>query len=132
MHGENVAVASKEAQVLHGEMKGNLLDGNSTNYDMDRGFTRHSIDDNNGQGILVKLGRQCIINFMRMLLWDKDARSVFIEVMIFLTFNYYLSVTLYEVFDCIIDSSWLSNPFSAQDVAFIRLCRRDICLKTLA
>ena len=78
MHGENVAVASKEAQVLHGEMKGNLLDGNSTNYDMDRGFTRHSIDDNNGQGILVKLGRQCIINFMRMLLWDKDARSVFI------------------------------------------------------
>lgn len=72
--GENVAVQSKGAQVLQGEMRANLLDGNVSAYDMDRGFTRHPIDDNNGQGILVKLGMQCIINHMRMMLWDKDQR----------------------------------------------------------
>ena len=72
--GENVAVPSKSAQVLQGEMRSNLLDGNTGNYDMDRGFTRHPIDDNSGQGILIKLGMQCIINHMRMLLWDKDQR----------------------------------------------------------
>ncbi|RXG58983.1 BTB/POZ domain-containing protein 9 [Armadillidium vulgare] len=83
MPGENVAVSSKDAIVLQGEMRANLLDGNTTNYDMDRGFTRHPIDDNNGQGILIKLGRQCIINHMRMLLWDKDHRvtPIFIEVL---------------------------------------------------
>ena len=57
-------------------MKNNLLDGNNTTYDMDRGFTRHSIDDNNGQGLLIKLGKQTFINHMKMLLWDKDARSI--------------------------------------------------------
>ncbi|CAL4127413.1 unnamed protein product [Meganyctiphanes norvegica] len=82
MPGENVAVSSKGAQVLQGEMRANLLDGNYTNYDMDRGFTRHPIDDNNGQGILVKLGTQCIINHFRMMLWDRDQRgySYYIEV----------------------------------------------------
>ncbi|XP_066978684.1 BTB/POZ domain-containing protein 9-like isoform X1 [Macrobrachium rosenbergii] len=82
MPGENVAVPSKGAQVLQGEMRSNLLDGNTVNYDMDRGFTRHPIDDNSGQGILIKLGMQCIINHMRMMLWDKDQRgySYYIEV----------------------------------------------------
>ena len=74
MPGENVAVPTKDAMVLTGEMTVNLLDGNTNQYDMDKGFTRHPIDDNNGNGILIKLGRQCIINHMRMLLWDKDHR----------------------------------------------------------
>lgn len=82
MPGENVAIASKGSQVLQGEMRANLLDGNSTSYDMDRGFTRHPIDDNNGQGILIKLGMQCIINHFKMMLWDRDQRgySYYIEV----------------------------------------------------
>ncbi|XP_071526505.1 BTB/POZ domain-containing protein 9-like isoform X2 [Panulirus ornatus] len=82
MPGENIAVPSKGAHVLQGEMRANLLDGNVSTYDMDRGFTRHPIDDNNGQGILIKLGMQCIINHMRMMLWDKDQRgySYYIEV----------------------------------------------------
>lgn len=71
---ENVASPKHGAQVLHGELRAALLDGDVHTYDMERGFTRHPIDDNNGQGILVMLGRQCIINHMRMLLWDRDMR----------------------------------------------------------
>lgn len=71
---ENVASPKHGAQVLHGELRAALLDGDVHTYDMERGFTRHPIDDNNGQGILVMLGRQCIINHMKMLLWDRDMR----------------------------------------------------------
>ena len=69
----NVATPDKDAVVLTGEMKNNLLDGNVSCYDMDRGFTRHSLD-NSPQHILVKLGRPCIINHFRLVLWDKDPR----------------------------------------------------------
>ena len=62
------------AFVLRGEMKAALLDGNSASYDLDHGFTRHTIDDNNGQGIVVKLASPYIINTIKMLLWDRDIR----------------------------------------------------------
>ena len=62
------------AQVTRGEMKTSLLDGDSQNYDLDRGFTRHPIDDNNGHGICVKLANACIVNTIKILLWDKDMR----------------------------------------------------------
>ena len=34
------------ATLVNGEVKNALLDGDSSNYDMERGFTRHPIDDN--------------------------------------------------------------------------------------
>ena len=71
---ENVATLRYGAQVIRGEMKTSLLDGDSQNYDLDRGFTRHPIDDNNGQGICVKLANACIVNTIKILLWDKDMR----------------------------------------------------------
>jgi len=73
---ENVATLRHGASVVRGEMKQALLDGDSTNYDLDRGFTRHPIDDTTGQllGIVVRLGRPTIINCIRMLLWDRDIR----------------------------------------------------------
>jgi len=55
-------------------MRTALLDGDTTNYDLDRGFTRHPIDDNNGLGIVIRLGQPSIINAIRMLLWDRDMR----------------------------------------------------------
>ena len=73
---ENVATLRHGATVIRGEMKASLLDGDSQNYDLDRGFTRHPIDDNHGQGIVIKLGKPCIINTVRMLLWDRDMRWV--------------------------------------------------------
>lgn len=61
--------------VLQGEMKSALLDGNVYNYDMDRGYTRHSIGETTGDpGILIQLGTQCIVNHIKILLWDNDLR----------------------------------------------------------
>lgn len=73
---ENVATTRLCAQVIRGEMKAALLDGDTINYDLDRGFTRHLIDDNNGQGIVIKLGQPYIINSIKLLLWDRDQRWV--------------------------------------------------------
>ncbi|KAL7644978.1 UNVERIFIED_CONTAM: hypothetical protein RMT77_004795 [Armadillidium vulgare] len=118
MPGENVAVSSKDAIVLQGEMRANLLDGNTTNYDMDRGFTRHPIDDNNGQGILIKLGRQCIINHMRMLLWDKDHRaySYFIEVS--MDMKDWVRVLDHSKYHC---RSWQFLHFAPRVVRYIKI-----------
>lgn len=79
--GENVATQLHGAQVLQGEMRSALLDGDTQAYDMERGFTRHPIDEGQ-QGILVRLGAPCILNHLRLLLWDKDNRaySYYIEV----------------------------------------------------
>ena len=76
-----MATSKHGATVTSGEVKSALLDGDSVNYDMERGFTRHPIDDNSDKGIVVKLGMQCIINHFRMLLWDRDNRyeKLFLE-----------------------------------------------------
>ncbi|CAH1791881.1 unnamed protein product [Owenia fusiformis] len=83
---ENVATLRHGATVLRGEMKAALLDGDTTNYDLDRGFSRHPIDENNGQGILIKLNTPSIINCIKVLLWDRDMRS----------YSYYLEVSMDE------------------------------------
>lgn len=79
---ENVAHSMHGAQVLQGEMRSYLLNGDVLNYDMERGYTRHTITESPEQGILIKLGTQCIINSVKMLLWDRDMRS----------YSYYIEV----------------------------------------
>lgn len=59
---------------MRGEMKSALLDGDCNNYDLDRGFTRHPIDDNYDQGVLIKLAQPYILNAFKLLLWDRDMR----------------------------------------------------------
>lgn len=79
MPEENVAHMKHGATVLKGEMRQAVLDGDTTNYDVERGFTRHMIDETgegNG-GIVIKLRQQCILNHVRMLLWDRDLRYLF-------------------------------------------------------
>lgn len=71
---ENMAHPTRGTQVLEGDMKTALLDGDTNNYDLERGYTRHSIKDNEGHGILIELGTQAIINHIKMLLWDRDLR----------------------------------------------------------
>ena len=71
---ENVARLRLGASVIRGEMKASLLDEDCTNYDLDRGFSRHPIDENSGQGIVIKLSNPYIINTIKMLLWDRDMR----------------------------------------------------------
>ena len=79
---ENVATNRHQAQVIRGEMKAALLDGDTINYDLDRGFTRHLIDDNNGQGIVIKLTQPYIINTIKLLLWDRDPRYYCVNFLI--------------------------------------------------
>ncbi len=44
------------ATVLKGEMRQAVLDGDVQNYDVERGFTRHIIDENGdgGGGIVIR------------------------------------------------------------------------------
>jgi BTB/POZ domain-containing protein 9 len=96
MPSVNVATQAQGAQVVDGELKQvgvvrcskcahtqALLNGDTVNYDMERGFTRHPIEDTS-EGIIVQLGVQSIVNHIRLLLWDKDARS----------YSYYVEVSM--------------------------------------
>ncbi|XP_069092426.1 BTB/POZ domain-containing protein 9 isoform X2 [Pleurodeles waltl] len=73
---ENIATMKHGAQVVKGELKSALLDGDTQNYDLDHGFSRHPIDDDCRSGIEVKLGQPSIINHIRLLLWDRDSRYI--------------------------------------------------------
>lgn len=81
---ENMAHPKYGTQVLQGEMRSALLDGDVMNYDMEHGYTRHAINEGGDQGILIKLGTQAIVNHIKMLLWDKDLRS----------YSYYIEVSM--------------------------------------
>ncbi|CAD7677789.1 unnamed protein product [Nyctereutes procyonoides] len=73
---ENIATMKYGAQVVKGELKSALLDGDTQNYDLDHGFSRHPIDDDCRSGIEIKLGQPSIINHIRILLWDRDSRVI--------------------------------------------------------
>ena len=80
---QNIATPSHRALVLTGEPRHDLLGPKtSRNYDMDRGFTKHSIDDDTG--ITIELGEPSIVNHIVLRLWDKDARS----------YSYYVEVSM--------------------------------------
>ncbi|XP_078256113.1 BTB/POZ domain-containing protein 9 isoform X2 [Rhinoraja longicauda] len=84
---ENIASMKHGAQVIGGELKAALLDGDTQNYDLDHGFSRHPIDEDCRSGIEVKLGQATILNHIRMLLWDRDSRS----------YSYYIEVSMDEL-----------------------------------
>uniref|UniRef100_A0A8C5E3H3 BTB/POZ domain-containing protein 9 n=1 Tax=Gouania willdenowi TaxID=441366 RepID=A0A8C5E3H3_GOUWI len=84
---ENIATMKHGAQVVKGELKSALLDGDTQNYDLDHGFSRHPIEDDGRAGIQVKLGVASIINHIRLLLWDRDSRS----------YSYYIEVSMDEL-----------------------------------
>ncbi|UJR26270.1 hypothetical protein I4U23_007610 [Adineta vaga] len=113
---ENIATKTHHAQVVDGEMKHALLDGDVTNYDLDRGFTRHPIDDT--RCICVKLDGPSIINHIKLLLWDKDTRA----------YSFYVEVSVDEVtWTRIIDyraylcRSWQKLYFAPVVVTSIRI-----------
>ena len=79
---ENIALSHLGAEVIQGEVPDALLDSDTTSFDMDKGFTLHYLEE--GQAIVVHLGRPSIINTIRMLLPDRDTRS----------FSYYIEVSV--------------------------------------
>ncbi|CAG5124300.1 unnamed protein product [Candidula unifasciata] len=115
---ENIATTRLGASVIRGEMKTALLDGDTQNYDLDRGFTRHPIDDNSGHGIVIKLGKPYIINTVKLLLWDKDMRS----------YSYYIEVSMDDKdYERVIDHtgylcrSWQKLHFPARVVRYVKV-----------
>ncbi|XP_058519631.1 BTB/POZ domain-containing protein 9 isoform X1 [Ochotona princeps] len=116
---ENIATMKYGAQVVKGELKSALLDGDTQNYDLDHGFSRHPIDDDCRSGIEIKLGQPSIINHIRILLWDRDSRS----------YSYFIEVSMDELdWIRVIDHSqylcrsWQKLYFPA------RVCRAEVSL----
>ncbi|XP_046665658.1 BTB/POZ domain-containing protein 9 isoform X1 [Homalodisca vitripennis] len=115
---ENVAHPNHGTQVLQGEMRTALLDGDSSNYDMEHGYTRHAINEAGDNGILIKLGKQFIVNHVRMLLWDRDLRS----------YSYYIEVSMDQKdWTRVIDHtnyfcrSWQNLYFEPRVVRYVRI-----------
>ena len=114
-------MATKEfgSRTIQGEFRAALLDGNTkTSYDMEKGYTRHQIDETGDQGIVVELGSINIINHIKILLWDLDTRS----------YSYYVDVSVTQkTWDRIIDHtqyscrSWQYLYFPARAVRYIKL-----------
>lgn len=83
LRDENIATTAHRAQVITGEPRQDLLEPKlSRVYDIDRGFAKHSIGDE--QGITIELGEPFIINHLILRLWDKDPRS----------YSYYVEVSV--------------------------------------
>ncbi|XP_069055286.1 BTB/POZ domain-containing protein 9 isoform X2 [Lepisosteus oculatus] len=115
---ENIATMKHGAQVVKGEMKSALLDGDTQNYDLDHGFSRHPIEDDCRSDIEVKLGQPSIINHIRILLWDRDSRS----------YSYYIEVSMDELdWVRVVDHSkylcrsWQSLYFPARVCRYVRI-----------
>jgi len=118
MPNENVAVPRHGAQVLVGEVKSALLDGDSKNYDMERGFSRHPIDETGDKGIVVKLGMPCIINRINMLLWDRDQRAYSYCIEVSMDQSDWVRVVDHSKYHC---RSWQTLYFPQRVVQYIRV-----------
>lgn len=124
--GKNVATVRLGAKVLQGEMRSALLDGNSVTYDMELGYTRHTIAESGAAsdasssepGILIELGMPCIINHISMLLWDRDLRSYSYYIEVSMDHKEWLRVVDHTGYHC---RSWQSLYFASRVVKYIRI-----------
>lgn len=116
---ENVACNKFNSRTIQGELRSALLDGDTISYDMEKGYTRHSISDTgDSQGIIVELGKMFIINHIKILLWDRDTRS----------YSYYVEVSVNQTnWERVVDHtdyfcrSWQYLFFPSRAVRYIRL-----------
>lgn len=116
---ENVATAKRCARVLTGDMRSALLDGDTENYDMERGYTRHTISDaDDNPGIQLRLGTTTIINHLRLLLWDRDNRSYAYYVEVSVDQKDWIRVIDHSKYFC---RSWQNLYFEPRVVQYIKL-----------
>ncbi|KAL9879720.1 BTB/POZ domain-containing protein 9-like [Glossina fuscipes fuscipes] len=115
---ENVATAKFASRTIYGEYPTQLLNGDITSYDMEKGYTRHGITDANDNGVMVELGTICLINHIKILLWDRDNRA----------YSYFIEVSANQIqWDRIINysqyhcRSWQFLYFQARPVRYIKL-----------
>lgn len=115
---ENVATQQFGSETITGELKTALLDGDTTSYDMEKGYTRHSITDNAEQSITVELGSISIINHIKLLLWDRDLRSYSYYIEVSVTQTHWERVVDHTQYNC---RSWQFLYFPAKSIKYIRL-----------
>ncbi|CAH1390251.1 unnamed protein product [Nezara viridula] len=118
IQNENLAVSRFGTKVLQGEMRSALLDGNTFHYDMEKGYTRHHINEVEDHGILIRLGTQALVNHIKMLLWDKDLRSYSYYIEVSMDQNDWVRVIDYSTFYC---RSWQKLYFEPRVVQYIRI-----------
>lgn len=117
---ENIATVKHGAKVTQGTCDGfTLLDASDHAYDMEKGYTRHSItskiDEN---GIIVELGDIFIINYIRLLLWDMDNRSYAYVIDVSVEKEFWERVIDHSGYHC---RSWQYLYFEKRPVRFIRI-----------
>ncbi|XP_023340918.1 BTB/POZ domain-containing protein 9 [Eurytemora carolleeae] len=115
---ENVALPRHGATVLVGEVKDALLNGDNKNYDMERGFSRHPIDEAGDKGIVVKLGMPCILNRINLLLWDRDQRAYSYYIEVSMDQKDWIRVVDHSKHHC---RSWQYLYFPARVVRYFRI-----------
>lgn len=115
---ENIATMKHGAQVVKGELKSALLDGDTQNYDLDHGFSRHPIEEDGRAGIQVKLGQPSIINHVRLLLWDRDSRSYSYHIEVSMDELDWVRVVDHSKYLC---RSWQSLFFTARVCRYVRI-----------
>ncbi|XP_037076077.1 LOW QUALITY PROTEIN: BTB/POZ domain-containing protein 9-like [Pollicipes pollicipes] len=116
---ENVCTARHGAQTVRGDMRSFLLNGETSAFDMERGFTRHTIDEACADNCIeVRLGMPCIINHVKMLLWDKDMRSYSYCVEVSMDECDWVRVVNHSRYHC---RSWQTLYFPARVVRSIRV-----------
>jgi BTB/POZ domain-containing protein 9 len=115
---ENYASNRYQALVVKGDFRTALLDGDVSNYDFDKGFTYHTIDDSNQNSIVVCLGNPSIFNEIKMLLWDKDIRSYSYFVEVSMNEKDWIRVIDYSVYLC---RSWQTLLFKPVVARYIKV-----------
>ncbi len=115
---ENIATSKYQTIVIKGEFKSALLDGDVVNYDFDRGFTYHPIDDTNQNSIVIKLGSPSIFNQIKLLLWDKDIRSYSYYVEVSMNEQDWIRIIDYSNYLC---RSWQNLNFKSIVARYIRI-----------
>ncbi|GAB6022080.1 BTB/POZ domain-containing protein 9 [Chamberlinius hualienensis] len=131
---ENVATHRHGARVILGEKGEHLLDGDTKNYVLEDEYTLHKIDQDynhdedssdddcvdgdNENCIVVQLGRSCIINCIKMLLWDLDTRSYSYYIEVSKDKKVWVRVIDYREYLC---RSWQTLYFPDRVVKYIRI-----------
>ncbi|XP_052737427.1 BTB/POZ domain-containing protein 9 isoform X1 [Bicyclus anynana] len=119
MPEKNVATPQRAARVVAGDMRAALLDGDTDTYDMERGYTRHTITDApDNPGIVVRLGATTIINHIRLLLWDRDNRSYAYYVEVSVDQKDWVRVVDHSEYFC---RSWQNLYFAPRVVQYIKV-----------
>lgn len=112
----NVASENLKARVITGDRPQELLNGNTTNYNHNTGFTSHFISSINS--IVIQLNQPYQIDSLRLLLWNLEPRSFLFYIQTS-TDNRNWQMAVDKRRELV--SSWQSFTFSAREVIYIKI-----------